>query len=256
MDLELLQEAGLIFAGGLILALVLRLLVTRVAGRWLSPERGLLLRRLAFWGVLLATMAATLDHMGVDLSLFLGAAGILTVALGFASQTSASNFISGLFLVGERPFSLGDFVQIGAVSGEVIAVDWLSVKLRTPDNRFVRVPNETTMKSEIVNFTRFEIRRIELQLCFRHEQDLEAVEALLLATCRANPVVLDEPLSFVLFEDFGERGVGLKLCAWTERVGFLEHRTQLAMAVSKALREAGISLAYPHRILLDERTSE
>ena len=64
-----------------------------------------------------------MKSFGADLSIFLGAAGVLTVALGFASRTAASNLISGLFLVGEKALSVGDSVQVGTISGQVVAVD-------------------------------------------------------------------------------------------------------------------------------------
>ncbi len=254
MDFVILREAAMILLGGLLLALLPRIVVRRVAERFLSPERGMLLRRLAFWGVVLASTADALDHAGVDLSVFLGAAGILTVALGFASQTSASNFISGLFLVGERPFTVGNFVQIGSVQGEVIAVDWLSVKLRTPDNRFVRVPNEAVMKAEIQNFHRFDIRRIDLEFGLAADNDLDAAEACILACCAASPVVLDEPGSFVQFLAFSERGAELRVCAWAEREDFLESRKLLAFDLHRSLRRSGITLAYPHRVLVQPPT--
>ena len=83
------------------------------------------------------------------------AAGLLTVALGFAAQTSASNLISGLFLLGERPFVVGDVIRLASgITGEVVGIDLLSVKIRTFDNLLVRVPNETLLKSELTNLTR------------------------------------------------------------------------------------------------------
>jgi len=106
------------------------------------------------------------------MGLLLGAAGILTVAPGFASQTSASNLVSGLFMIAEHPFGVGDTIRLGSIAGEVPSIDLLSVNLRTPDNLYVRIPNETMIKSEITNLTRFPIRRLDLEIGVAYKENL------------------------------------------------------------------------------------
>jgi len=131
--------------------------------------------------------------MGFQLSVLLGAAGILSVAIGFASQTSASNLISGLFLIGEGPFAIGDFIRVGTTEGEVLSIDLLSVKLRTPDNLFVRIPNEQLIKSEVVNLTRFAIRRLNLAVGVAYKEDIPRVRHILMQVATDNPLCLNEP---------------------------------------------------------------
>jgi hypothetical protein len=89
-----------------------------------------------------SVVAGALHQAGLKLGVLPGAAGILTVAIGFASQTSASNLISGLFVIAERPFVVGDIIRVAETTGEVLSVDLLSVKIRTFDNLYVRIPNE------------------------------------------------------------------------------------------------------------------
>src|SRR5690554_7225950 len=126
-------------------------LVSRNVGRLVekrtTKHHQAIIRRVFFYLVFIIFSMAGLREAGFSLEVVLGAAGILTVAIGFASQTSASNIISGLFLVMEKPFEIGDMIEVDATAGEVIAIDLLSVKIRTPDNLFVRVPNETLIKS-------------------------------------------------------------------------------------------------------------
>ncbi|MFN9975907.1 MAG: mechanosensitive ion channel family protein, partial [Phycisphaerae bacterium] len=112
-----------------------------------------------------------LDSLGFDLKVLLGAAGILTVAVGFAAQTSASNLISGLFLMFERPFVVGNSIVIGDLRGEVVAIDMLSTKIRTFTNMMVRIPNETLVKSNIVNLSYFPIRRVDLEVGVAYSSD-------------------------------------------------------------------------------------
>ncbi|RXM22074.1 mechanosensitive ion channel, partial [Citrobacter sp. AAK_AS5] len=90
-----------------------------------------------------------------------------------------SNLISGLFLVMERPFVVGDVITVDDVTGEVLTIDMLSTKLRTFDNLYVRMPNETIIKSRVTNLTHFPIRRIDLRLGVAYREDLARVRAVL-----------------------------------------------------------------------------
>ena len=157
-------QALVLLVAGIVLARLARLAVSRTLARQLSRQQLMLARRLVFYTILLLFLASALRQLNFDLSVLLGAAGILTVAIGFASQTSASNLISGLFMVFEGAVEVGDVVKVGDITGEVLSVDLLSTKLRTFDNLLVRIPNETMVKTTITNLNRFPIRRVDLQI--------------------------------------------------------------------------------------------
>jgi hypothetical protein len=148
-----------------------------------------LLARIASYTVLTLFVISAMRQFGFDFTVLLGAAGIVTVAVGFASQTSASNLISGLFLTLERAVQPGDVVTVGGRTGEVISVDLLSTKLRTFDNLLVRIPNETMVKSEIVSLNRFPIRRFDLTVGVAYDSDLGLVQKTLLDVAHAQPAV-------------------------------------------------------------------
>jgi small-conductance mechanosensitive channel len=231
---------------GLGLARVLGSLVGRFAIRRGSAQGAMLARRFVFYAILALTGIMILEELGVELSVLLGAAGILTVALGFASQTSASNLISGLFLLGERPFSIGDTITVGATTGEVLSVDLLSVKLRTFDNLFVRVPNESLIKSEIINLTRNPIRRISIDLVLSYDEDFDRVRALLNTLATEDPDVLEEPEPLVWVDDLGTTAVKLCFRVWaSNRHNYYGVRARVLEQVAKLFREHGIAVGYP-----------
>lgn len=230
---------------GLAASIVLGRVGSKLVARVSTPERSTLVGRIGLWGGATLSVLSAVNTLGVDLSVFLGAAGLFTVAFGFAAQTSASNFISGLFLVGERPFSVGEFVRIGTTEGEVLAVDFLSVKLRTPENLYVRVPNETAMKAEIVNFTRHPIRRMQLIVRVPFGTDLDQATELLLQVADDHPKVLDEPRPSVFFLRYAESAVELRLNAWTPSVGYFDVSREVGFGVHDMLRQAGIEIPVP-----------
>jgi small-conductance mechanosensitive channel len=225
---------------GLVVARLLVGALARFVGRHLDAQRVQTVRRVAFYGLAALVTLAALDRGGVDMSVFFGAAGILTVAFGFASQTSMSNLISGVFLIGERSFGTGDLISVGTTMGEVLSIDLLSVKLRTPDNLFVRVPNETLIKTDIVNLSRFPIRRIEIDFRVEYDTDLAALAKLLDGIVHELPQCLLEPKTHFFVQDFTDAAVWVKFRFWTRREVFLEARATVQALAQERLAEAGI----------------
>jgi small-conductance mechanosensitive channel len=245
--LRSLARAAAILVAGLLFARVAGSLVGRATSRLQNKERTILARRAATYLVGLLAVAEALRELGFDLSVLLGAAGVLSVAIGFASQTSASNLISGLFLVAERPFSVGDAVQIGGTTGEVIAIDLLSTKLRTFDNLYVRVPNESVMKAEIKNLSRFPIRRFDFELVLDAGVPLASAKAILDTVAFADMHVLAEPAPRMDFVAVEEGNVRYAYRIWSARENYADTRTRFAAAALSALREGDIDLAAPAR---------
>lgn len=130
--------------------------IGRSTKRKLSPQANMLLRKGLFYTGATILLLAILYQLGFKLTALLGAAGIVGIAIGFASQTSVSNIISGIFLISERPFSVGDQIQVGTTKGIILSIELLSVKLRTFENQLVRIPNESLIKE------RFDAKGIEI----------------------------------------------------------------------------------------------
>ena len=223
--------------------------VVRIFGDKADAHQTMLIRRITFYVVLALFVISAVHTLGADLGVILGAAGILTVAIGFASQTSVSNLISGLFLLGEKPFAVGEVIKVGNTTGEVLSIDLLSVKLRTFDNLFVRLPNETMIKSEITNLRRFPIRRLDLQVGVAYKEDMRAVRKVLLAVADANPLCLEEPRPLIIFQGFQDSALGFQLSAWTRSDNFLELRSALPTEIKEAFDADGIEIPFPHRTL-------
>src|SRR5690606_5673164 len=98
-----------------------------------TAERGMIAGKLVFYGGFAILAVSVMNELGFSLAPLLGAAGIVGIAVGFASQTSVSNIISGLFLTTEQPFVVGDTIIVGNTQGTVLSIDMLSIKLRTSD---------------------------------------------------------------------------------------------------------------------------
>lgn len=250
-----LVQALLILAVGLIITRLAGIILQRAFSRW-PVHWGLLVQRGVTYLLAGLFVLAALTQLGLNLGLMLGTAGVLTVALGFAAQTSMSNLISGLFLIGERPFAIGDVIRVGETVGEVLSIDLLSIKLRKFDNTFVRIPNETIIKTEVATLTKFPIRRIDVRLNISLTQDIERVKQVLFDTADANPMVMQEPAPLFIFQGFGDAGLAIQFSVWAQREQFLAVQNSIMLDIKAAFDREGVDLGLPYRSLAVGRAGE
>ncbi|MCB9780624.1 MAG: mechanosensitive ion channel family protein [Alphaproteobacteria bacterium] len=242
-------RVGTLVVVGLPMAWLAARAIGGLARRGLGPSTATTFRRFAWYGLFAAVVASVLRELGFDLSVLLGAAGILTVALGFASQTSASNIISGLFLLGERPFDPGDVIEIEGTIGVVTSIDLLSVKLRTVDNLYVRVPNEALVKARIVNRSRYPIRRVDLRVAVAYDSDLDQVEEVLRELALDEPLALSDPEPVFQVLAFLDSGVDLQFSVWVSTQDILAASTTLRRQLLERFRAVGIEIPFPQRVV-------
>ncbi|TVP75641.1 MAG: mechanosensitive ion channel family protein [Puniceicoccaceae bacterium] len=235
-----------IFVVGLALVYLASRLVMRAMKPHFSPHHLLLAQKSLLYVGIILVVCTVLIHLQVNLTAVLGAAGIVTVAVGFAAQTSLSNLISGLFLLGERPFEVGDIIVVGSTRGVVMSIDLLSVKLRTLDNLFVRMPNETLIKAEVTTVTRFPIRRMDINIGVAYKEDVARVIRVLKEIVDANPNSLNEPEPLILFKDFGSSSLDFLVGIWFEKTKFLDLKNSIMREIKERFDQEGIEIAFPH----------
>ena len=167
---------------------VIRRIIRRVPETKLPPQSRSAVEKAVKYILFLFCAFYLLGIFGVKLTALLGAAGIAGIAVGFAAQTSFSNIISGFFFLSEKTVKVGDYITVDTIAGTVDSVDLLSVKIHTPDNQLVRIPNETIIKSNLQNSTYFPIRRLSVSVSVAYDTPLEkAAELLLQVPPRCRP---------------------------------------------------------------------
>jgi small-conductance mechanosensitive channel len=238
-------------SGALIVFLILasfkliQIFLSRALKGRISEQRAFLMKKLfRYIGFTVAAMTL-FNRIGIDLSAVLGAAGILGIAIGFAAQTSVSNVISGLFLISEKPFVVGDVIQVGDAMGIVLSVDFLSIKIQTFDNRFIRIPNETIIKTNVVNITRFPIRRLDVWITVSYKENLEKVKAVLEDVAKNNLFALDNPEPLIVLDKFDASGINILFGIWFEKSNFLNLKNSIMWDVKKRFDQEHITIPYP-----------
>lgn len=235
----------MLFFGFLILFL-LRRYITKVISEYYTAHYGMLAGKVVYYVGVVIILISTLHEMGFSLGPLLGAAGIVGLAITFASQTTVSNLISGIFIVAEKSFEIGDIISVDGNVGSVLSIDSLSVKVRMFDNRMLRIPNETVLKSQVFNITRFPIRRVEFKVSVAYKEDMDRVRTILFDLADKNQFALQEPKPVLIFDGFGSSSIDFVFNVWCARTEFLDLRNSLYPDIKKRFDEEGIEIPFPH----------
>jgi len=238
---------------GLMLVGIVLTIVKRLANKRLDSRSGGLVVKIVQYLGLAFVAINVLDAADVDLSPLLGAAGIAGIALGFAAQTSVSNFISGFFLMSEKTFAEGDVVSVDATTGIVYSIDTLSVKLRTFDNQLVRIPNETLIKSTVTNITRFSVRRLNIRLTITYGSDLERAKEILYDVALSTEGVLRKPEPIFMVQGLGKDGVELLFGIWIAKEDWVQANNAAYHAVLSRFKAEGLEFAHPTMTIYPKR---
>ncbi len=223
--------------------------ITKAVKKHASAQQLMLLRKLVKYFIIIIFVFSALQQVGFTLSVLLSAAGVLTVAVSFASQTAFSNIISGIFLIIERPFKVGDSISINGNIGEVLTIDLLSIKIRTADNTLIRIANEQLLKTPITNLSFYNTRRFDLKVGVSYNDDLEKVFTLLKDIAAKQPLALNDPEPKIFILGFGNSSIDLQFSVWCLRTDLAEFKNELQQAVKRTFDEHGINIPYPIQTL-------
>lgn len=241
--------------GIVILRILLFILKKTLKGKIADHPRKILQSVLFYTGVFLL-LVIILGNNGINLSPLLGAAGIVGIAVGIASQASLSNIISGILLIFEKPFGIGDIIRAGDVSGIVESIGLMSVNIRTFDNLFIRIPSQKLFNSELTNITKYQIRRLDIRFHVDTKEDLEAVQNLLRETARQNQFCLNNPEPLIVFANIDTSGVEILFGVWFYKTDYLAAKNSVTVQTLNALKEHGIDVRFPkQRVELENYTS-
>jgi small-conductance mechanosensitive channel len=202
--------------------------------------------------VLIVGIFIVLDNAGIHLGALTVFAGAVGVGVGFGLQNIASNFISGLVILAERPITVGDRVEVAGIAGQVQHIRARSTVIVTNDNITMIVPNTKFIDSPVTNWTYGDPRvRFRLPVGVAYGSDVDKVREALLAAAEENPNTLEDPAPSVFLEKFGENSLDFELVVWSSEMSYRprRYRSDLNFAMEEKLREAGIEIAFPQRDL-------
>ena len=241
-----LLRLAIILVVGLVIVYTVSYLVRKLLPKNLTQQRKMIINRFVSYSGVVILFFTIVSELNINLTAIFGAAGIIGIIIGVASQTSIGNIVSGFFLVSEKSFELGDVIKIGDKTGTVYSIDLLSIKIRTFNNLLLRIPNQTVISSEVINVTRFPIRRLDIDLSVAYKEDLEKVREVIGRVVRQNPLCLDEPEPLITYKSFGDSGINILLGVWFEKANFLKVKNSIFQEIKAAFDSEGIEIPFPH----------
>jgi small-conductance mechanosensitive channel len=200
--------------------------------------------------VLVIGIFLVLENTGIHLGALTVFAGAVGVGVGFGLQNIASNFISGLVILAERPITIGDRVEVAGVVGQVQQIRARSTVIVTNDNISMIVPNSKFIDSPVTNWTYGDPRvRFRVPIGVAYGSDVNKVREALIAAGRSNSHVLEDPAPSVFLTKFGESSIDFELVVWSSEMSHRPSRfkSDLNFAIEEKLREAGIEIPFPQR---------
>ncbi len=189
---------------------------------------------------------------GVDLSSLAVVAGALGIGVGFGLQNLVANFVSGLVLLAERPVAVGDRIEVAGVAGRVTRISIRSTVVVTNDNISIIVPNSELTSHPITNWSHGDPRvRVRLPVGVAYGTDVDRLRTVLLQVADEDANVLKIPAPAVYFDAFGDSSLNFELGVWTQAMVHSPRRfrSNINFAIERALREAGIEIPFPQRVV-------
>jgi small conductance mechanosensitive channel len=207
----------------------------------------LLVAKLAYLGVVVLGLVVALSILGVNLGVLVGSLSLVTVAVGFALQDILSNFVAGIVLLLEHPFTKGDLIVTSDAQGTVEDIRVRATRLRTLDGQQVVVPNKLLFTGVLTNASATAGRRLEVIVSVPYSQDSARIREALTAATAAVGGVLGEPPPSVLTKDFGQGALELRLLFWVDprASDLLRVRSEVLETIEAALSEAGVDISVP-----------
>lgn len=193
-----------------------------------------------------------LQTVGINLTTLNVLAGAIGIGVGFGLQNVASNFISGLIILLERPIKVGDRIEVDNINGRVIKVGARSTHIKTNDNITIIIPNSKFITENVVNWSYGGGKvRFRIPVGVAYDSDIDLVKRLLLEVAAGNADVLNDPKPNVRLVEFGDNSLNLELWVWSEKK--LHRRrvlfSDLNFAILQKFRENGIEIPFPQRDL-------
>jgi len=199
---------------------------------------------------------AILQVLGISgaLKSALAGAGVAGIVIGFAAKDTFSNMISGIFLLLDDPFRVGDYVEVKGIKGVVDDISIRCTSIKTSDNKVVTIPNNILANNPIINHTTQEERRISINVGVSYETDLKKVKKVIGKLLEKDERVLQSPEPQILVKDLADFSINLEVRAWIkQKYGVVATKSDLMGDIKGALDEAGIEIPYPTRVHIEKK---
>jgi len=205
------------------------------------------------YAILVVVFIAVLSRFGVETTSLVAAIGAAAFAVGLALQGTLGNVAAGVMLVFFRPYSLGDFVEVGGVSGTVADINLFTTELNTPDNKTIIVPNGQAWGNVITNYSVKPTRRVDITFGISYDDDINKAMEVIRAHYDADERVLKDPEFFQGVIKHNSSSIDIVTRAWVNTPDFWPVYFAAMKGIKEAFDANGIEIPYPHRVEIQKQ---
>lgn len=202
--------------------------------------------------VLAIAVAFTVAGFGSVIAAFSVFAGAIVLAIGFAAQELLGNFVAGIFILKDKPFTIGDWIEWSDGEGRVEEIDLRVTRVRTFDNERITVPNGDLANNAVKNPVAYEKLRQKFVFGIGYDDDIDHAKEVILDEARQHDEILADPAPDIRVTELADSYVGLQTRFWIDnpaRSNFTRIRSELVQAVKERLDAEAIDMPYPYRTL-------
>lgn len=242
-----LLSAIIIFIVSLYLARFLSNVFRRVLRSRKAPEGVThLLGQLILWTIITIGTITALERI-FRVTAFLAGLGIVGFTVGFALQDIMKNFASGIILLLQQPFHVGESIELAGFEGTVLAIDLRTTEIRASDGRIVILPNASVLANPIINYTRAGQRRVDLSLSLSYGADPAIARKIILEAIQEVPGVLPKPEPVIVFDNLTSSALVLTVNFWIDvsENNLAQAKDAVLLRLKNAFREQGIEIPHP-----------
>lgn len=192
----------------------------------------------------LVVIVAAIARLGVNVASITAALGAAGITIGLAMQSSLSNLASGVLILFNKPFRLGDFIEVKGNVGTVKVIELTYTIISTPDNRDVIIPNSKMVEDLILNYTAQKDRRLDLQFPLPYDADIQKVKQLITEACRESEYTYDDKEVTVGIKEFGNSAISFELRTWIDCNKYWDAYYDVNELVLNKLREGGYDIPF------------
>lgn len=244
---KILSALLVFFIGRWIAKRIARLVVKVMEKQKVDVTLTRFLDAIIYYVLLVMVAIAAAGQLGVETTSFIAILGAASLAVGLALKDSLSNFASGVMLILFRPFSVGDFVDLGGESGTVNAITVFNTILNTPDNQRKIIPNGGIINSTITNITANPVRRIDMVIGVSYDDDIRLVKETLEAIISRQKLLLEEPSHTIAVSELGDSSVNFVVRPWVKTPDYWKAYFALLEDIKVSFDEKGISFPFPQQ---------
>jgi small conductance mechanosensitive channel len=250
-----LLSALIIFVLSLYFARLLSNVIKRVLARRRAPAGVVqLLGQLTLWSIIVAGVITALQQF-FEVTAFLAGLGILGFTIGFALQDIMKNFASGVILLLQQPFHVGETIGVKGFDGTVLAIDLRATEMRAADGRVVILPNAEVLANPIVNYSRAHERRVDFTLNLSHGCEPDTVRQIILEAIENVQGFVSEPAPVIVFNSLTDSAMELNVSFWVDvtRNDPVHAKDMVLLEVKSVFSEQGIEIPHPVQAVLNTR---